>query len=228
MPGNPNVGSADLNARRIVAYGLRNPFRITVRPGTNEIWVGDVGWNTWEEINRIPSPTAGRRTSAGPATRAPPGRARYDSAQPERLREPVQRGQRGRRRRRTTRTTTRPRSSPARPARPAARRSPGWRSTPGGSSTRPRTTARCSSPTTAATASGSMLARRQRRCPTPRRGRRSSRPRPARWTSQIGPGRRPLLRRHRRRHDPAGPLHQHATSRRPPSRPRRPTTAPRR
>ena len=55
MPGNPNAGSADPNARRIVAYGLRNPFRITVRPGTNEVWAGDVGWNTWEEINRVPT-----------------------------------------------------------------------------------------------------------------------------------------------------------------------------
>lgn len=46
------------NAQRIVAYGLRNPFRITTRPGTGEIWLGDVGWNTWEEINRIADPTA--------------------------------------------------------------------------------------------------------------------------------------------------------------------------
>ncbi len=56
MPDNPLVGSSDPNARRIVAYGFRNPFRITVRPGTSEIWVGDVGWNTWEEINRLGSP----------------------------------------------------------------------------------------------------------------------------------------------------------------------------
>jgi glucose/arabinose dehydrogenase len=42
--------------REIVAYGLRNPFRITVRPGTNEIWMGDVGWNTSEEIDRLASP----------------------------------------------------------------------------------------------------------------------------------------------------------------------------
>ncbi|HTK46071.1 MAG TPA: PQQ-dependent sugar dehydrogenase [Patescibacteria group bacterium] len=57
LPGNPFAGSADANARRIIAYGLRNPFRITTRPGTNELWVGDVGWSTWEEINRIPNAT---------------------------------------------------------------------------------------------------------------------------------------------------------------------------
>ena len=45
--------SSDPNARRIVAYGLRNPFRFAVRPGTSEVWVGDVGWNNWEEINRV-------------------------------------------------------------------------------------------------------------------------------------------------------------------------------
>ena len=55
---NPLAGSADTNARRIVAEGLRNPFRFAFRPGTNEIWAGDVGWNTWEEINRVVDPTA--------------------------------------------------------------------------------------------------------------------------------------------------------------------------
>jgi uncharacterized repeat protein (TIGR01451 family) len=56
--GNPLSGNSDLNARRIVAEGLRNPFRFTIRPGTNEIWLGDVGNTTWEEIDRIPNPTA--------------------------------------------------------------------------------------------------------------------------------------------------------------------------
>jgi glucose/arabinose dehydrogenase/PKD repeat protein len=56
VPGNPFFSSSDANARRIVAYGLRNPFRITQRPGTDELWIGDVGWNTWEEINRVVSP----------------------------------------------------------------------------------------------------------------------------------------------------------------------------
>jgi glucose/arabinose dehydrogenase len=57
LPSNPNAGSPDENARRVIAYGMRNPFRFTFRPGTSEIWVGDVGWNDWEEINRILSPT---------------------------------------------------------------------------------------------------------------------------------------------------------------------------
>jgi glucose/arabinose dehydrogenase len=57
MPGNPFAASADANARRIIAYGLRNSFRITPRPGTNELWVGDVGANQWEEIDRIPNMT---------------------------------------------------------------------------------------------------------------------------------------------------------------------------
>jgi len=55
MAGNPTT-SGDANARRIVAYGLRNPFRFTIRPGTNEVWIGDVGWSAWEEINRLANP----------------------------------------------------------------------------------------------------------------------------------------------------------------------------
>jgi glucose/arabinose dehydrogenase/PKD repeat protein len=56
LPDNPMASSSDPNARRIVGHGLRNPFRITVRPGTNEVWAGDVGWNDWEEINRLANP----------------------------------------------------------------------------------------------------------------------------------------------------------------------------
>jgi glucose/arabinose dehydrogenase/PKD repeat protein len=57
VPGNPFFSSADPNARRIAAYGLRNPFRMAQRPGTDELWIGDVGWGAWEEINRVVSPT---------------------------------------------------------------------------------------------------------------------------------------------------------------------------
>ena len=57
LPDNPS-SSTDPNAKRIIASGLRNPFRITARPGTDELWVGDVGWNDWEEINRVMGGTA--------------------------------------------------------------------------------------------------------------------------------------------------------------------------
>ena len=57
---------------RVIAFGLRNPFRLTVRPGTSEVWVGDVGWNTVEEINRVVyRSTRPSRTSAGRASKAP-------------------------------------------------------------------------------------------------------------------------------------------------------------
>ncbi len=55
LPTNPLASSTDINARRIIAEGFRNPFRFTFRPGTSEIWEGDVGYSTWEEINRITS-----------------------------------------------------------------------------------------------------------------------------------------------------------------------------
>ena len=53
LPDNPRASDPDANGKRLVAHGLRNPFRFTIRPGTNELWIGDVGWNIWEEINRV-------------------------------------------------------------------------------------------------------------------------------------------------------------------------------
>jgi glucose/arabinose dehydrogenase len=59
LPDNPNAAATDPNARRIVAYGLRNPFRFTFRPGTtDDMWIGDVGWDTWEEIDHQPDARA--------------------------------------------------------------------------------------------------------------------------------------------------------------------------
>jgi glucose/arabinose dehydrogenase len=57
LPDNPFADSVDANERRVVAYGLRNPYRVTMRPDSNEMWLGDVGWQIWEEINRIPDVT---------------------------------------------------------------------------------------------------------------------------------------------------------------------------
>ncbi len=76
--GNPLAGSADANARRIVAHGFRNPFRLAVRPGTNEIWVCDVGDTRWEEINRIVSPTAAVVNFGWPCYEGAPRQPNWD------------------------------------------------------------------------------------------------------------------------------------------------------
>ncbi len=61
-PDNPFVvsGSADENERRILGYGLRNPFRMAVRPGGNQVWIADVGWSSWEELNVVPDLASAR------------------------------------------------------------------------------------------------------------------------------------------------------------------------
>lgn len=55
LPSNPffTGNPADLLSR-VYARGLRNPFRFTLLPGSGEreaLLIGDVGWNTWEEVN---------------------------------------------------------------------------------------------------------------------------------------------------------------------------------
>ena len=57
--GNPLGGGPSSDDDAVVAFGFRNPFRLAVRPGTNELWVGDVGWGQHEEINRVVSSTDG-------------------------------------------------------------------------------------------------------------------------------------------------------------------------
>jgi glucose/arabinose dehydrogenase len=53
LPDNPwfdpsNPGS---NRSRTWAYGFRNPFRITLRPKSGDVFIGDVGTSYYEEIN---------------------------------------------------------------------------------------------------------------------------------------------------------------------------------
>lgn len=51
---------------RVWAMGLRNPFRTSIKPGTGstnpstgdigEVFIGDVGWGNWEELNVVKAP----------------------------------------------------------------------------------------------------------------------------------------------------------------------------
>ena len=48
--GNPFPDGTEAK-KRIWAYGLRNPYTLTVQPGTGRVFVNDVGQDIWEEIN---------------------------------------------------------------------------------------------------------------------------------------------------------------------------------
>lgn len=52
VSGNPLSSSVDANERRVLAHGLRNPFRFTLA-ADGDVWIGDVGWTGWEEINHL-------------------------------------------------------------------------------------------------------------------------------------------------------------------------------
>lgn len=57
-PTNPFAGDPS-KAEEIWAYGLRNPFRFSFDSLTNDLWIGDVGQNDVEEIDRVASTEAG-------------------------------------------------------------------------------------------------------------------------------------------------------------------------
>lgn len=84
LPSNPFFDGDPASARsRVWSYGLRNPFRIAVRPGTGAtdpalsdpgtLYIGDVGWNTWEELDvaRDPGMNFGWPCMEGPFPNAP-------------------------------------------------------------------------------------------------------------------------------------------------------------
>jgi glucose/arabinose dehydrogenase len=76
--GNPT--HTDANARRIVGYGLRNPYRFTFRPGSNEVWIADVGWTVREEIDRITNVAAPVENFGWPCYEGTARQGTYDNA----------------------------------------------------------------------------------------------------------------------------------------------------
>ncbi|MFI5219061.1 MAG: PKD domain-containing protein [Bacteroidia bacterium] len=65
LPSNPFYNASNPGSRRakVWAMGLRNPFRMTLKPGTGNtditagdpgaIYIGDVGWGTWEDLHVV-------------------------------------------------------------------------------------------------------------------------------------------------------------------------------
>lgn len=52
-PGdNPFDDGTNSIRSKVYSYGLRNPFRFTLHPVSGEPYIGDVGWNAWEEFDR--------------------------------------------------------------------------------------------------------------------------------------------------------------------------------
>jgi glucose/arabinose dehydrogenase len=54
---NPFVGKAGLD--QIWQYGLRNPWRWSFDRATGALWIGDVGQENWEEIDRVAKTSSG-------------------------------------------------------------------------------------------------------------------------------------------------------------------------
>lgn len=48
-PDNPFVKAPGARPE-VWAYGLRNPWKISIDPATGDLWCGDVGWQEWENI----------------------------------------------------------------------------------------------------------------------------------------------------------------------------------
>ena len=86
---NPFVGHAGAEPE-IWAYGLRNPWRFSFDRKTGDLWIGDVGQNEYEEIDRVPATTAATparaTTSAGTGSKAT---TRTEGKAPDRRRRPV-------------------------------------------------------------------------------------------------------------------------------------------
>jgi glucose/arabinose dehydrogenase len=54
-----DVDAASPVVVEMVAYGLRNPWRFSFDAATRSLYVGDVGFHLWEEVNVVPDATTG-------------------------------------------------------------------------------------------------------------------------------------------------------------------------
>lgn len=61
VPDNPHfdAGAPASPRSRSIAWGLRNPYRFSVDAETGDVWLGDVGWTSWDELNRLSAAPSG-------------------------------------------------------------------------------------------------------------------------------------------------------------------------
>ncbi len=57
--GNPFAGTGGIKPE-LWAKGLRNPWRFSIDRATGDLWIGDVGEEDWEEVDKIPAGTSGQ------------------------------------------------------------------------------------------------------------------------------------------------------------------------
>src|SRR5262249_50437663 len=50
-PDNPFLNLKDVRPE-IWAFGFRNPWRMSIDRDTGDLWVGDVGWELWEMVDK--------------------------------------------------------------------------------------------------------------------------------------------------------------------------------
>lgn len=68
--GNPHAGPG-LNEQLVWAEGLRNPFRFTMDPVTGDLFLGDVGLISYEEVDHIPFASGGGQNFGWPQREGP-------------------------------------------------------------------------------------------------------------------------------------------------------------
>ena len=66
---NPFYDGAGPNRDEIWAYGLRNPFRMSIDPVTGRMYIGDVGSGDHSSTKRSSTSASAARTTAGPSAK---------------------------------------------------------------------------------------------------------------------------------------------------------------
>ena len=62
---NPYSDHPEIRRPEIWLFGVRNPWRFSFDPGTGDLWIGDVGQSSREEIDFLPADGAGRNAGRG-------------------------------------------------------------------------------------------------------------------------------------------------------------------